>query len=82
MSDLLDRDIEENTLRRAIKANLDCLRVSGMTGKRLVEEHQMRVAETLLGAGITLIPSENLLDHQFCVSRGVYEAAKRISGLK
>jgi hypothetical protein len=38
----------------------------------------MRCAETLLTAGITLIPCDHLLDHQFAVSRGVYEAAKKI----
>lgn len=38
-----------------------------------------RVADTLLSCGITLIPSDHLLDHQFVVSRGVYEAAKKLS---
>lgn len=80
-SNYIEKDVNDDTLRRAINAQVDVLRVASLTGRKLVEEHQMKVAEALLGAGITLIPSEHLLDHQFCVSPGVYRAAKRISGL-
>lgn len=72
-----ERDLRDDTLSRSIKARLDLMH---MTGEKLVEEHRMRAAEALMSAGITLIPSDHLLDHQFCVSRGVYEAAKKICG--
>jgi hypothetical protein len=74
----VDRDIEADTLGRSIKARWDLLK---MTGEKLVDEHRMRVAETLLSCGLTLIPSEHLLDHQFVVSRGVYEAAKKFGAM-
>jgi len=48
-----------------------------LTGKKLAEEYRNKCAAALVGAGITLIPSEDLEDHQFVVSRGVYDAAKR-----
>jgi|GEM_PF-5114603 len=70
----VQRAIEEDTLARALRAQLDLM---GKTGEKLVQEHRERVAEALLTAGITLIPCEHLLDHQFAVSPGVYEAAKR-----
>lgn len=67
--------VTEATLTSALRVQLDLM---GKTGEKLIEEHRMRCAETLLTAGITLIPCDHLLDHQFAVSRGVYEAAKKI----
>jgi len=77
--DLLARStakvVTEATLTSALRVQLDLM---GKTGEKLIEEHRMKCAETLLTAGITLIPCDYLLDHQFAVSRGVYEAAKKI----
>jgi len=67
--------VTEATLTSALRVQLDLM---GKTGEKLIEEHRMKCAETLLTAGITLIPCDHLLDHQFAVSRGVYEAAKKI----
>lgn len=67
--------LQEHTLMTALRVQMELM---GKTGEKLVEEHRMRCAETLLTAGITLIPCDHLLDHQFAVSRGVYEAAKKI----
>lgn len=67
--------VTEATMVSALRAQLDLM---GKTGEKLIEEHRMKCAETLLTAGITLIPCDHLLDHQFAVSRGVYEAAKKI----
>lgn len=81
MSDLpqyIGRDIEGDTLRRALQAQVDVLNIAKHTGAKLVQEHRRHVAATLMGAGITLIPSDHLLDHQFCVSRGVYDEAKKL----
>lgn len=77
LPDVYEKTMHEDTLTRGLKARLDLMR---MTGERLVEEHRMRAAEALLAAGITLIPSEHLLDHQFAVSPGVYAAAKKLTG--
>lgn len=71
----IEKSIQDDTLMRSLRAQLDLM---GKTGEKLIEEHRMRCAETLLTAGITLIPNDHLLDHQFVVSRGVYEAAKRV----
>jgi len=71
----VDRTIGADTLERAFKASLE---VSALTGQKLIKEHRIKVAETLLKAGITLIPNDQLLDHMFVVSRGVYDAAKKI----
>ena len=78
MEHLIGKTVRDDTLFRALRAQMDLM---GKTGEKLVEEHRMRCAETLLTAGITLIPSDHLLDHQFVVSRGVYEAAKKISSV-
>jgi hypothetical protein len=71
----IEKTVNDDTLMRSLRAQLDLM---GKTGEKLIEEHRMRCAETLLTAGITLIPCDHLLDHQFVVSRGVYEAAKKI----
>lgn len=73
---LVRKTVNDDTLMRALRAQMDLM---GKTGEKLIEEHRMRCAETLLTAGITLIPCDHLLDHQFAVSRGVYEAAKKIT---
>ncbi len=67
-----ERDREARELSNAFRARLEA---ASLTGKRLVEEHRHNCAKALLTAGITLIPSDNLEDHQFVVSRGVYNAA-------
>jgi hypothetical protein len=72
---LIKKAVSDDTLMRALSTRMDLM---GKTGEKLVEEHRNRVAETLLAVGITLIPCDDLLDHQFAVSRGVYEAAKKI----
>ena len=71
----IEHSIDNDTLRRALLARME---LAMKTGERLVEVHRDRIAEALLSAGLTLIPSEHLLDHQFCVSPGVFAAAKRI----
>lgn len=70
----VEKHCEVDTLRRGLMAQLD---LAGKTGEKLVEEYRERMAETLMLAGVTLIPCDHLLDHQYAVSRGVYEAAKR-----
>lgn len=75
--DCFEKLVNDDTLSRGLMARVNLMRI---TGEKLVEEHRMRAAEALLAAGITLIPSEHLLDHQFVVSAGVYEAAKKLTG--
>lgn len=77
--DNYEKLIDHDMLSRALRSQLE---IMGATGKKLVEEHRKRCAETLLTAGINLIPSDHLLDHQFVVSRGVYDAAKEISEIR
>jgi hypothetical protein len=71
----VQKSVHDDTLQRALRAQMELM---GQTGEKLVQEHRIRVAETLLTAGITLIPCDHLLDHQFAVSRGVYDAAKKM----
>ena len=73
--DQIDKAITDDTLRRSMFARLQVMQ---MTGDKLVEEYRSKTAETLLSAGLTLIPSDHLQDHQFVVSRGIYEAARNI----
>lgn len=68
-------DIQFDLMNRALRAQLD---LSIKSGKALVEEHRERMAYGLMAVGIHLIPHDNLLDNQVVVSRGVYEAAKRL----
>ena len=75
----IERDLNADTLHRAFMASLE---VMTMKGKKLMEEYRSDVAHSLLSAGIALIPSDHLLDHQFVVSRGVYEAAKQLVDAK
>ncbi len=77
IEDYVRKTVEDDTLIRSLRAQMELM---GKTGEKLIEEHRMRCAETLLTAGITLIPCDHLLDHQFAVSRGVYEAAKKKIG--
>lgn len=70
------RDIDDNTFARAFKARLE---VARMSVEQRIEDYQMKMAETLLMAGINLIPSEHLRDHEFVVSRAVYNAALKIA---
>lgn len=70
----LKREMERQDLETGLQARLQ---IAAMAGEKLVHEYRERVAWTLLAAGIDLIPSDHLKDHQFVVSRGVYDAAKR-----
>lgn len=72
-----NEDRSMNELGRAMRAQLE---IMGLAGKKLAEEYRQQVASTLLTASLTLIPSDHLQDHQFVVSRAVYEAAKRMVG--
>jgi len=49
--------VTEATLTSALRVQLDLM---GKTGEKLIEEHRMKCAETLLTAGITLIPCDNM----------------------
>ena len=69
-----DRNVRE--LSASFRAQIDAMELHG---KRLVEEYRNDCAKSLLRAGITLIPSDFLQDHQFVVSRGVYEAARQMA---
>lgn len=73
-----DKELERRDLESGIRAQIELM---GMTGEKLINEFRQRCAETLLRSGMQLIPSDHLQDHQFMVSRGVYEAAKEIAGL-
>ena len=77
MSDMkhVERDRLANELGCGLRARLEIME---MMGAKLVEEYREKTASTLLQAALTLIPSDHLQDHQFVVSRGVYEAARRI----
>ena len=70
----IDRDREVHELTSAFRARLAA---ASLSGERLVEQFRHDAAKALIRAGITLIPSENLQDHQIVVSRGVYNAAKK-----
>ena len=71
----IQKDRENHELQSGLMARLEVARLSG---EKLVDEYRERVAQALLQAGITLIPSDHLQDHQYVVSRGVYEAAKKL----
>ncbi len=70
-----NKDRLANEIGRSLKARLEIME---MMGKKVVEEYREQVAHSLLSANLTIIPSDHLQDHQFVVSRGVYEAARRI----
>jgi hypothetical protein len=72
--DQVNRDRLANELKNSLHARLE---VMEMMGKKVTEEYREQVARTLLTASLTIIPSDHLQDHQFVVSRGVYEAARR-----
>jgi hypothetical protein len=71
----VNRDRLASELEHSLRARLEVMEIMG---RKCVEEYREKVACSLLTASLTLIPSEHLQDHQFVVSRGVYEAAKRI----
>ena len=75
INDLVQQDIDADFLRRSMYARLELL---NQTGQKLVKEFQLQTAKTLMASGCCLVPSDHLQDNQFCVSRGVYEAAKRL----
>ena len=72
--DTITNDIHSDTMRRAFLARVDA---ASMNASELAERYRDETAQSLLLAGISLIPSDHLLDHQFVVSRKMYEAALR-----
>ena len=72
----MKREMERQDLETGLRARLE---IASMCGKKLVQEYRERIALTLMAAGIQLIPSDDLKDHQYVVSRGVYDAAKRVA---
>lgn len=46
--------------------------------RRMTTEYRERTAQELLRAGIHLIPCDWLQDHQFVVSRGIYDAVQQL----
>ena len=79
MPEQIERAIDIDTLQRAIAARWELMT---RTGEKLIQENRERTARALLASGLTLIPSDHLLDHQFCVSRGVYDAALKFERVK
>lgn len=71
----IDKEREFELLQNGLRTQLE---LAMKSGKALVEEHREKVAYSLLSGGVHLIPSDYLTDNQFVVSRGVYEAAKRL----
>lgn len=65
-------DWKAQQLDTAFRAHLE---LAGMNAKALVQRYQRTVANALISAGVCIIPSDVLEDHQFMVSRGVYDAA-------
>lgn len=72
----MKRETQRQDLETGLMARLE---IATMCGEKLVREYRERVAWTLMAAGIQLIPSDDLKDHQYVVSRGVYDAAKRVA---
>ena len=68
--------VDADTFARAFRARLEA---AELTGDKLVAEYRHKTAETLMMAGLCLIPSEHLNDNQFVVSRGIYDAAIKIA---
>lgn len=64
-----------NDIGRRISAQMQAATLSG---EKLVKEYRENIAQALISVGITLIPSDYLRDHEYVVSRGVYEAAKNL----
>lgn len=75
---LVNEDREQELLQRGLRAQLE---LAMKSGGELVKEHRERMAYSLMAAGVTLIPSEHLIDTQIVVSQGIYDAAKRICDL-
>lgn len=71
----IKRQLDADSLSRAFRARLEAMHA---TSSKLVERHRTECAEALLASGLSLIPSEHLRDHEFVVSRGVYEAAMKL----
>lgn len=77
MRDEINTEMQREDFGRHFRARLD---IAMMQGDKLVKQYRENVATALINAGITLIPSDHLRDHEYVVSRGVYEAAKKICG--
>ena len=71
----VERQLESELFDRAFRARLGLIQ---MSGPKLLNEYRQRLAECLCSVGLTVIPSDHLRDHEFVVSREVYEAAKRM----
>ena len=74
-SERISKRIDEELLHRGLLSRFE---IAMRDAKALAESHQERLATALLESGLCLIPSDHLLDNQFVVSRGVYEAAQRV----
>lgn len=57
---------------------LESLKEVAEAGQKIADEHHRNMAQNFLIAGITLIPSDELRDDQFIVSRAIYNAASKI----
>jgi Ni,Fe-hydrogenase maturation factor len=68
-------EIRGDTLSRAFLARLQA---ASMSMRELIEQHRHDIAMSMLSTGICLIPSDHLQDNQFVVSRGIYDAARKI----
>lgn len=70
-----ESDIDADRLRRAFLARIQA---AAANLEELAEEYRIDTVKTMMAVGISLIPSDHLLDNQFVVSRKMYEAAKRL----
>lgn len=71
----INEERETELLQRGLRAQLE---LAMKSGDALVKEHRERMAYSLMSAGVHLMPSDHLADTQIVVSRGVYDAAKRL----
>ena len=71
----VEKEIRCNDIRSAFLAQLYDVEKSG---ESLIEDYREKAAKALYSAGLQLIPSDHLQDHQFVVSRGVYKAAQKL----
>jgi hypothetical protein len=66
--------LDTSTLEKAL---MEQFRLTQMDLEEVHKRHRRNVAKHLMASGITLIPSDRLQDHEYVVSRGVYDAAKK-----
>jgi hypothetical protein len=70
----MDRDTVMRMRRLRARIDAAC-----KSGEAIIEHHRMELANALLMTGICLTPSDHLQDHQFVVSQGVFNAAKKLT---